>query len=108
VVLITSDCFGTGDRQLGGILMKAFLNTLWDASPKPRKIMFINDGVRLTVEGSEVLEALDLLEKDGVEIFSCGTCLEFYGLTDRLRVGQVTNMYDTVDSLLASDKIIKI
>jgi selenium metabolism protein YedF len=108
VVLITSDCFGTGDRELGEILMKAFLNTLWDASPKPRKIMFINDGVRLTVEGSEVLEALDLLEKDGVEIFSCGTCLEFYGLTNRLRVGQVTNMYDTVDSLLNSDKIIKI
>jgi selenium metabolism protein YedF len=108
VVLITSDRLGTGDRQLGEILMKAFLNTLWDAEPKPGKILFINDGVRLTVEGSEVLDTLHLLEEEGVEIFSCGTCLEYYELNDKLKVGQVTNMYDTVASLLSSSKIIKI
>ena len=108
VVFITTDVLGTGDRQLGEILMKAFLNTLWDAEPKPAKIMFLNEAVRLTIEGSEVLDTLNLLEKEGVQIFSCGTCLEYYGLKDKLKVGQVTNMYDTVDSLLSASKVIKI
>jgi selenium metabolism protein YedF len=108
VVFITTDRLGTGDRRLGEILMKAFLNTLWEAEPRPERLMFINDGVRLTIEGSEVLETLELLEKAGVRILSCGTCLEFYGLKDRLRVGEVTNMYDTVDSLLSAEKVIKI
>lgn len=108
VVFITTERLGTGDEQLGSILMKAFLNTLWDASPRPTKIMFLNDGVRLTTEGSEVLDVLHLLENEGVEIFSCGTCLEYYGIKDKLQVGQVTNMYDTVESLLSAGKIIKI
>jgi selenium metabolism protein YedF len=104
----TSDRLGTGDERLGEILMKAFLNTLWDNEPKPAKLMFINDGVRLTTEGSEVLDTLRLLEKDGVEIFSCGTCLEYYKLKDDLRVGKVTNMYETVHSLMDAGKVIKI
>ena len=108
VVLITTDVLGTGDRKLGEILMKAFLNTLWDTSPRPGKILFLNDGVRLTTEGSDVLDVLDLLEKEGVEIFSCGTCLEYYGLTDYLKIGKTTNMYDTVGTLLSAGKIIKI
>jgi selenium metabolism protein YedF len=108
VVLVTSDRLGTGSEELGKILMKAFLNTLWDASPKPGKILFINDGVRLTVEGSDVLDTLHLLENEGVEIYSCGTCLAYYELTEQLEVGQVTNMYETVESLLSSDKVIRI
>lgn len=108
VVLITSDLLGTGDRRLGKILMKAFLNTLWDADCKPAKLLFINDGVRLTTEGSEVLEALHLLEKEGVQIFSCGTCLEYYHLKERLKVGLVSNMYNTVDSLLSAGKVVKV
>jgi selenium metabolism protein YedF len=108
VVFITTDRLGTGDRQLGEILMKAFLNTLWDAEPKPAKLLFLNDAVRLTTEGSEVLDSLRLLEEVGVEIFSCGTCLEYYELKDKLQVGQITNMYDTVDSLLSASKVIKI
>ncbi len=108
VVLISTDSLGTGDKKLGGILMKAFLNTLWDASPRPQKVIFMNEGVFLTTEGSDVLDSLKLLEKEGVLIFSCGTCLEFYEIKDRLRVGQVTNMYDTVQSLLAAGKVISI
>jgi len=108
VVLITSDRLGTGDRRLGEILMKAFLNTLWDTEPKPDKLLFINDGVKLTTEGSEVLETLQLLEKEGVQIFSCGTCLEYYQLKEELIVGLVTNMYDTVDSLLSASKVIQV
>jgi selenium metabolism protein YedF len=88
--------------------MKAFLNTLWDAETRPAKLLFMNSAVNLTTEGSEVLETLKLLEKEGVEVFSCGTCLEYYSLTEKLSVGSVTNMYDTVDSLLSADKIIKL
>ncbi|MGD9116926.1 MAG: sulfurtransferase-like selenium metabolism protein YedF [Dehalococcoidia bacterium] len=108
VVFITTDVLGTGDRKLGTILMKAFLNTLWDASPKPAKLMFLNSAVNLTTEGSEVIDTLRLLEKEGVEIFSCGTCLEFYGLSDKLEIGKATNMFETVDGLLRAGKVIKI
>ena len=107
-VLIGTSRLGVGDERLGEILMKAFLNTLWDYDPKPAKILFINSGVHLSAEGSEVLETLQLLEKDGVQIFSCGTCLEYYGIKDKLRVGMVTNMYDTVDSLLSASRVIRI
>lgn len=108
VVFITTDRLGTGDERLGEILMKAFLNTLWDNEPKPAKLIFINSGVRLTTEGSDVLDTLKLLEKEGVQIFSCGTCLEYYKLKDDLRVGQVTNMYEIVHSLMDAGKVIKI
>ena len=108
VVLIESDCLGTGDRELGEILMRAFLNTLWDTEPKPTRVLFLNSAVNLTTEGSEVLDTLRLLEEKGVRILSCGTCLEYYGLKEQLRVGQVTNMYETVSSLIAADKVIRI
>lgn len=108
VVFITSDRLGTGDQRLGEILMKAFLNTLWDVEPKPAKILFLNEAVRLTTEGSEVLDSLRLLEKAGVQLLSCGTCLEYYHLRDDLRVGSATNMYDTVNSLLSAGKIIRV
>ncbi|MFO7774067.1 MAG: sulfurtransferase TusA family protein [Dehalococcoidia bacterium] len=67
-----------------------------------------NDGVRLTTEGSEVLDSLKLLEEAGVQILSCGTCLEYYELKGKLEVGSVTNMYDTVESLLSATKVVKI
>jgi selenium metabolism protein YedF len=108
VVLITADVLGTGDRRLGEILIKAFLNTLWDAKPRPSRLLFINDGVKLTVEGSAVLDTLLLLEKEGVEIFSCGTCLDYYQLKGKLKVGRVTNMFEIVASLLVAGKVIKI
>jgi selenium metabolism protein YedF len=108
VVLITTDRLGTGDEQLGKILMKAFLNTLWDVDPRPAKLIFLNDAVRLTTEGSDVLDSLRLLEEEGVKILSCNTCLEYYQLKDKLRVGSATYMYDTVISLVSAGKVIKI
>lgn len=108
VVLITSDLFGEGDGRLGEILMKAFLNTLWDSESRPESIIFINNGVKLTTEGSEVLDVLNLLEESGVRLLSCGTCLDYYNLREKLKVGQVTNMKATVASLLASEKVISI
>jgi selenium metabolism protein YedF len=108
VVLITSDRFGDGDDRLGEILMKAFLNTLWDTESGPESIIFINNGVKLTTQDSEVLDTLKLLEEAGVRLFSCGTCLDYYNLKEKLKVGQVTNMKATVSSLLASDRVISI
>jgi selenium metabolism protein YedF len=88
--------------------MKSFLNTLWDHKPRPARLLFHNRGVMLTTESSEVLDTLKLLEKEGVEILSCGTCLAFYGLKDKLRVGRITNMPETVDILLSAGRVINI
>jgi selenium metabolism protein YedF len=108
VVFITTDKLGEGDERLGGILMKAFLNTLHDSEPKPDKIIFINNGVKLTTEGSDVLDSLAALDADGVQIMSCGTCLNYYGILDKLKFGIAGNMYDIVNVLLEAGKVIKI
>ena len=108
VIFITTDQLGVGDERLGGILMKAFLNTLHDSEPKPEKILFINNGVKLTTEGSDVLDSLDALTHDGVQIMSCGTCLNYYGIIDKLQYGIAGNMYDIVNALLEAGKVIKI
>jgi selenium metabolism protein YedF len=108
VMLIGSDQLGSGDEALGQLLITAFINTLPEAKNRPSKILFINRGVFLTTAGSRVLAALQQLENEGVEIFSCGTCLNHYQLKEKLKAGRVTNMYDTVDSLLAADKVIRI
>ncbi len=108
VVFITTDQLGVGEERLGGILMKAFLNTLHDSEPKPEKIMFINNAVKLTTEGSDVLDSLAALTEDGVQIISCGTCLNYYGILDKLKFGIAGNMYDIVNNLLEAGKVIKI
>jgi selenium metabolism protein YedF len=106
VVLICTDVLGKGDARLGAILMKAFLNTLLDAEPAPKKLMFLNEGVRLTSAGSEVLDVLGEFQRRGVGLFSCGTCLEYYQLKDSFKVGEVTNMFEIVKSLSHAAKVI--
>jgi selenium metabolism protein YedF len=108
VMLIASDQLGSGDEALGQLLIAAFINTLPQAKTRPAKMLFINRGVFLTTAGSRVLETLQQLENEGVEIFSCGTCLNHYQINDKLKAGKVTNMYDTVDSLLSAEKVIRI
>ncbi len=108
VMLITSDQLGTGDEALGQLLIASFINAIPEAKSRPAKMIFINRGVMLTTEGSRVLDTLQKLEQEGVEIFSCGTCLNHYQLKEKLRAGKVTNMYDTVDSLLSAEKVIRI
>jgi selenium metabolism protein YedF len=108
VVLIGSDRLGTGDSALGDKLMRSFLKTIDDGGFRPARLLFVNEGVKLTTEGSAVLDTLRELERKGVQIFSCGTCLEHYGLVEKLNVGLVTNMYDIVDSLLGAEKAIRI
>jgi selenium metabolism protein YedF len=107
VVYINSNLLGVGEEALGTILMRSFLKTLLDLKPMPSKVIFINSGVRLTTEGSEVLESLKTLSDKGVEVLSCGTCLDFYGLKEKLKVGVISNMYDIAQSLLESDRLIR-
>lgn len=99
VVFIKSNLLGKGDKELGDILIRGFINTLNQIDPLPKKIIFMNSGVKLSCNNEEVIKHLKQLEKNGVEILSCGTCLDFYGLKDELKVGQISNMYEIVDSL---------
>ncbi|HBK85845.1 MAG TPA: sulfurtransferase-like selenium metabolism protein YedF [Firmicutes bacterium] len=107
-LLVKSDLFGQGDAALGQVLMKSFLHALNECSVLPREIFFVNSAVRLTCQGSAVLGKLQELEKKGVQIFSCGTCLDFYHLNEELAIGQVTNMFSIVESLTQADHAITI
>ena len=98
-ILIKTSFLGIGDDSLGSTLMKGFIFTLTQSKPLPKKVMFLNSGVKLTTENEETVKNLQILEKEGTEIVSCGTCLDFYNLKDKLKVGSVGNMYDIVDSL---------
>jgi len=106
VVLIPSDGMGRGDEELGGILMRSFLHTLNEVEPLPSTIIFLNSGVKLTVEGSVVLEDLQALEQRGVGLLACGTCLDFYGLKDSTAVGHISNMYSIAETLLGAAKLV--
>jgi selenium metabolism protein YedF len=107
VVYINSNLLGVGDEALGAILMRAFLKTLLDLEKKPLRLILINSGVRLASEGSDVLGALQALSGKGVEIVACGTCVDFYGLKEKIRVGRISNMYDIAQSLLEADRLIR-
>lgn len=107
VVLVTSDLFGTGPEALGRILMRSFIKTLGDLDPRPGKIIFANSGVRLTTEGSSLIEDLRALENEGTEIISCGTCLDYYHLLDGLQVGSVSNMYEIASALVGADRVVR-
>jgi selenium metabolism protein YedF len=106
-VYINSQFMGVGDDALGAILMRSFLKTLLDMEIKPSRLILVNSGVRLATEGSEVLETLRSLSEKGIEILSCGTCLDFYGLKEKLKVGKISNMYDIAQSLLEADRLIR-
>jgi selenium metabolism protein YedF len=103
-ILVKSDLFGSGNDELGAILMKSFMYALTELSTNISHLIFMNGGVRLTTEGSPVLEHLQVLEESGVEILSCGTCLDFMQLKDKLKAGQVTNMYTAIETLTKSPK----
>lgn len=106
VVVIRSQYAGQGDDALGRVLMKSFIYTLTESEKLPSAVIFYNGGVHLTTEGSEVIEDLRKLESAGVEILSCGTCLNFYGLESKLLVGSVTNMYEIVERQMMAGKIV--
>jgi len=108
ILLITSDGFGDGPEELGRLLMKNLIHTLLETDGMPARILFLNTGVFLTCEGSDVREALVKLHGMGVEIFSCGVCLDYFKLKDKLRVGATTNMLAIAESLLTAGQVIKL
>jgi len=108
VILIASDSLGNSSDELGRLLMKNFIITLLEVDKQPAKILFVNRGVMLTTEGSELLEPLNKLVTAGVEILSCGVCLEYFGLKDKLVAGEVTNMHTIAESLLLSGNAIRL
>jgi selenium metabolism protein YedF len=107
VVYINSQLLGGGDEALGSFLMKAFLKTLLDLETPPNRLILVNSGVQLAAEGSKVLESLQSLSQKGVEIVCCGTCIDFYELKGKIRVGGISNMYDILQSMLEADRVIR-
>lgn len=107
VVAIASDKMGQGNDELGKVLMKGFIFALSQLEELPKTILFYNGGATITTEESASLEDLKNMEAQGVEILTCGTCLDYYGLKEKLAVGSVTNMYTIVEKMMNADKIVK-
>lgn len=108
VITIMSNRIGSGNDELGGVLMKGFLFALTEAKPYPKSILFLNGGVELTTKNEATIEHIKVLEENGVEILSCGTCLDYYGLKDDLKVGSITNMYTIVETMKSASKVVTI
>lgn len=107
VVVVSSDRMGTGNDELGKVLIKGFIFAVTQLDTLPKTMLFYNGGATLTAEGSDSLEDLKSLEAQGVEIMTCGTCLDYYGLKEKLQVGTVTNMYSIVETMAKAGRIIK-
>lgn len=107
VVVIASDKMGSGNDELGKVLIKGFIFAITQLDKLPKTMLFYNGGATLTAEGSDSLEDLKNLEAQGVEILTCGTCLNYYGLTEKLQVGSVTNMYTIVEKMAGAGRIIQ-
>jgi selenium metabolism protein YedF len=106
VVLFSSDRIGRGNDELGYILAKALIYSFTEVSPKPSALIFMNRGVNLIIEGSEVLDDLNQLAREGVKILGCGTCLDFFGVKDQIAVGEISNAYTIAETLLEADNAI--
>lgn len=107
-VFIGSSTLGQGDEGLGNILMRSFMHTLREMEEPPARIIFMNSGVEMVTEKSDVLDDLQALEEKGVEVLACGTCLGYYKLKDAVRAGRISNMYDITAALLEADRVISL
>ena len=107
LVVLSANTMGTGEEKLGKALMKAFVFALTKQDALPETILCYNTGAYLTTEGADTLEDLKLLESEGVNILTCGTCLDFYGLKEKLSVGGVTNMYEIVQQMESAQTIVR-
>lgn len=108
IIMITSDKLGEGNNDLGKTLMKSYVYALSESDKLPSKILFLNGGVKLVVENSDTLELFKIIKNKGVEILTCGACLDFYEIKDKLAVGEITNMYTIVEEMNLSNKVIKL
>ncbi|EJO5348028.1 sulfurtransferase-like selenium metabolism protein YedF [Clostridium botulinum] len=106
VIVISKNVLGSGDDKLGTTLMKSYLYALSESDKLPSHLLFLNGGVKLTVEDSECIESIQTLKDKGVTILNCGTCLDFYGIKDKLKVGEITNMYTIVEEMNSADNTI--
>ncbi|MEN8190319.1 MAG: sulfurtransferase-like selenium metabolism protein YedF [Thermodesulfobacteriota bacterium] len=106
VYVIPSDTMGSGDDELGWALLQTYIATISEVSPLPEKIFFYNGGVKIVATEGKALEAVKRLAEEGVGIYSCGTCLEFFKLENDLRVGKITNMYDILDSMVRARRLV--
>lgn len=108
VVVIDSDEMGKGDKELGEILVKGFVYSLTEMEVLPKTVILYNKGVYLATVNKNTIEDLKKLENMGVEVIACGTCVNYYGLQDKLQVGSLTNMYTIVERQLKATKIIRV
>lgn len=108
LVMCATDRIGFGDDALGLKLMVNFLRTLKEMGDDLWRLVFVNNGVKLTIEGSEVLDDLKAYESAGRKILVCGTCLDHFNLLDKKRVGETTNMLDIVTAMQLADKVINL
>lgn len=107
VVVLSANVMGTGDEKLGKALMKAFVFAVTKQDYLPETILCYNTGAYLTCEGADTLEDMKVLEAEGVNILTCGTCLDFYGMKEKLAVGTVTNMYEIVEKMETAKTIVR-
>ena len=107
VVILSADTMGTGDEVLGRKLMNAFIFALKNQDTLPDKVICYNSGARLTTENEKAIEDLKDLAAAGVTVMTCGTCLDFYGLKEKLQVGIISNMYDIVEAQTSAAKVIR-
>jgi len=106
-VFVAAESIGRGDDELGRALMKAFLATIKEVAPRPASLLFMNSGVRLVTQGSGALPAILELERLGVEVLVCGTCLDFFGLDDKLAAGRVSNMLEIASRMVEADRVVR-
>jgi selenium metabolism protein YedF len=106
VMAISANTMGRGSDELGTVLIRAFLHTIAEQKQKPDFIIFYNTGVKLTVQGSEVLDDLKQLEISGTQLLVCGTCLNYFEIKEKLVVGMVSNMYDIADTMSRAGRLL--
>ena len=107
VVVLSSNTMGNGDEQLGKKLMKAFIFALTSQDEAPEKVICYNSGAYLTTEDPDTIKDLKSLEEAGTTVMTCGTCLDFYGLKEKLQVGIISNMYDIVEAQMNASLVIR-
>jgi selenium metabolism protein YedF len=106
VIVISANTMGRGNDELGYVLIRAFLHTVCLQKEKPDVVIFYNTGVKLTVQGSEVLEDLKQLQSEGVQLLVCGTCLNYFEIKDKISAGTVSNMYDIVETMSRAGRLL--
>jgi selenium metabolism protein YedF len=106
VIAFQKNALGQGDEDLGQLLIKGFINTLPETDHKPSALVFLNSGIFLALRDSAVLESLSKLEKSGIKILVCGTCLDYFQKKEELAAGVVSNMYDIINLLSKAGKVL--